>query len=246
MVDIYVGPESTHWPLHERLLCYHSPFFASIFYDKKANTRPGQNKSYGLPDEDDLSFELLVGWLYSRSIHPPREEKDVGPLLDLYLLADKFEMEKLCSDIVDVIRDFYHSTSTYPGLRRVQYIYSNTSEDNIMREMMVGSIARYLTLGDSIPIHWANALRKNGQLAVDIIRAIQEWHLESRSVPDARDASADRGGMLKGFSTIEDDQGTSNETAATGTTDESMDQSFAQNDVPGVTAKTEENGEEKE
>lgn len=246
VVDIYVGPDSTHWPLHERLLCYHSPFFASIFYDKKANSRPGQNKSYGLPDEDDLPFELLVGWLYSRSLRQPKEEKDVGPLLDLYLLADKFEMEKLASDVVDVIRDFYHSTSTYPGLRRVQYIYSNTSEDNIMREMMVSSIARYLTLADSIPIHWAKALTKNGQLAVDIIRAIQEWHLESRSVPDARDASADRGRTTKGFSAIENDRGTSHESAATGATEDGMDQSFAQSDVPAAAAQTEENGEEKE
>jgi len=240
MVDIYVGPESTHWPLHERLLCYHSPFFASIFYDKNSNSRPGQNKSYGLPDEDDYPFELLVGWLYSRSMRQPKEEKDLGPLLDLYLLADKFEMEKLASDVVDTVRDFYHSTSTYPGLRRVQYIYSNTSEDNIMREMMVSSVARFLALGDTIPVHWAKALRKNGQLAVDIIRAIQEWHLESRSVPDARDASADRGRTTKGFSTVEEDRGTSIETAQTDATGES---SFAQSDVPTEAAKEEEAGE---
>lgn len=62
-----------------------------------------------------------------------------------------------------------------------------------MREMMVGSVARFLTLSDSIPEHWAKALKKNGQLSVDIIRSIQQWHLEARQVPDARDASVDRG-----------------------------------------------------
>ena len=72
-------------------------------------------------------------------------------------------------------------------------MYANTDEDNVMREMMVGSVARYLTLADSIPEHWAKALKKNGQLSVDIIRSIQEWHLEARQVPDARDASVDRG-----------------------------------------------------
>ena len=70
-----------------------------------------------------------------------------------------------------------------------------------MREMMVGSVARYLTLADKIPSHWEKALRRNGQLAVDIIRSIQEWHLESRSVPDARDASVDRG--RAGFASVE-------------------------------------------
>ena len=230
MVDIYVGPESTHWPLHERLLCYHSPFFSSIFYDKNDKSRPGSNKSYGLPDEDDHPFEILVGWLYSGAIQRPTEEKDIGPLLELYLLADKFEIEKLANDVVDLIRDFYHSTSTYPGLRRVQFIYSNTDEDNQMREMMVSSIARFLALGDKIPNHWAKALRKNGQLAVDIIRAIQEWHLESRSIPDARDASLDRGRTVQGFSAVEGDRGTSLETADTGMGDES----FTSNDIPAV------------
>jgi hypothetical protein len=112
--------------------------------------------------------------------------------LDLYLLADKFQIEKLGEDVVETVRAWYHNNETYPGLRRVQYIYANTSEDNPMREMMVGAVARYLTLSEKIPSHWEKALRKNGQLAVDIIRSIQEWHLEGRSVPDARDVSRER------------------------------------------------------
>lgn len=203
MVEIYVGtPEPTTWTLHEKLLCYHSPFFARIFYDKKANTRPGVIKEYGLENEDDETFQLFVGWLYSRAIKFPSEESEIGHLLDLYLLSEKLEIEKLQNDVVDTVRQFYHSQNSYPGLRRVQYIYANTGDDNTMREMMVGSVARYLTLADSIPAHWDRALRNNGRLAVDIIRSIQEWHLEGRSVPDARDGSVDRGRSLK-FSTVE-------------------------------------------
>ena len=71
-----------------------------------------------------------------------------------------------------------------------------------MREMMVSAVARFLTLSEGIPAHWDRALRKNGQLAVDIIRAIQEWHLESRSVPDAREVSAERGRV--GFSGVDE------------------------------------------
>ncbi|MCJ1340387.1 hypothetical protein MMC09_005681 [Bachmanniomyces sp. S44760] len=190
MVDIYVGPDATHWILHEKLLCHHSPFFASIFYSKNKNS--SSSKEFGMPDLDDQPFELFVGWLYSRALRYPEEEKDIGPLLDLYLLSEKFEIEKLALDVVETVRAFYHNNETYPGLRRVQYVYANTEEDNAMREMMVGSVARYLTLAERIPQHWERALKKNGQLAVDIIRSIQEWHLEGRSVPDARDGSLER------------------------------------------------------
>ena len=105
---------------------------------------------------------------------------------------------------METVRAFYHNNETYPGLRRVQYVYANTSEDNQMREMMVSSVARYLTLSDTIPAHWENALKKNGQLSVDIIRSIQQWHLEGRSVPDARDVSQDRGREKTGFSAVEE------------------------------------------
>ncbi|MCJ1292773.1 hypothetical protein MMC34_004326 [Xylographa carneopallida] len=204
LVDIYVGPDSTHWILHEKLLCYYSPFFAHTFYgkDKKASS----TKAFGIPDIEDGPFELFVGWLYSRALRYPDSENDIGPLLDLYLLSTRFEMEALGADVVETVRAWYHNNETYPGLRRVQYIYSNTDEDNPMREMMVGAVARYLTLSERIPPHWDKALRKNGQLAVDIIRSIQEWHLEGRSVPDARDVSLERGraeGKV-GFSTVMD------------------------------------------
>jgi len=205
LVDIYVGPESTHWTLHERLLCHYSPFFTSIFYadDKKEEKKSRGHKSYGLPDEDDYPFELLVGWLYAKTIRAPKTEKDIGPLLGLYLLAEKFEMEQLGLDVVELVRQFYHETSTYPGLRRVQYIYAETDEDNEMREMMVSAIARQLTTSDKIPEHWAKALQRNGQLAVDIIRSIQQWHIEERSIPDVREGSQSRGRNVNGFSAIE-------------------------------------------
>ena len=146
-----------------------------------------------------------MGWLYAKSIRPPKTEKEIGPLLELYLLSEKFEMKNLGLDVVDAVREFYHTSSTYPGLRRVQFIYAETDEDNEMREMMVSSIARQLTTGDKIPAHWASALKRNGQLAVDIIRSIQQWHIEERSIPDVRDGSQSRGRRANGgiFSAVE-------------------------------------------
>ncbi|QIX01752.1 hypothetical protein AMS68_007269 [Peltaster fructicola] len=183
MVDIYVGSENTHWILHEKLLCYRSHFFSKVFYNKEGR----KNSSFGLPEEDDRSFKLFVGWLYSESVPHATEEKELGPLLDLYLMGEKWEIKKLVVDVLDVVRKYYHDTDTWPGLRRVQYIYSNTDVESPMRQLVVSCVARMLVLGDGIPAHWDGALKRNGQLAVDIIMAVQRWKLSGGTVPDARD-----------------------------------------------------------
>jgi hypothetical protein len=186
MVDIYVGEENTHWILHEKLLCHHSPFFRKIFYAKGSNTQ-----SYGLPEDDDSAFKTLVGWLYSSSLPVPREESDLGVLFDLYLMAEKFQIPNLIADVLQVVREWYKFSDSYPGLRRVQYIYANTENGSPMRHMLVHSIARMMVLEKGLPAHWDKALRKNGQLAVDIIRAIQDWRLDESVVPDSREDPAE-------------------------------------------------------
>jgi hypothetical protein len=186
MVDLYVGPENTHWILHEKLLCYHSPFFRRVFYSKT-----NKSQTFGLPDDEDAPFKTFVGWLYSSSLPVPREEADLGILFDLYLMAEKFEIPSLIQDVLQVVREWYKFSDTHPGLRRVQYIYANTEDGSPMRHMLVHSVARLMVTGEGIPQHWDKALRKNGQLAVDIIKAIQDWKLDESVVPDARDDPAD-------------------------------------------------------
>ncbi len=185
MVDIYVGPENTHWILHEKLLCHHSPYFRKVFYSK--TSEHSKTQTFGLPDEEDAPFKTFVGWLYSTSLPVPREEADLGVCFDLYLMAEKFEIPALVADVLQVVREWYKYSDTYPGLRRVQYIYANTEEGSPMRHMLVHSVARLMVLEKGIPAHWDKALRKNGQLAVDIIHAIQDWRLEDDLVPDARE-----------------------------------------------------------
>jgi len=188
MVDIYVGTDNTHWVLHEKLLCSRSKFFSKIFWDNQKFTRSQHsgNKSFGFPEEDDEPFRMFVGWLYSDHVPVPEEEDDLGNLFDLYLMGEKWAIADLVRDVLDTVRKWYRISNTYPGLRRVQYIYANTDAESPMRQLLVNSVARMLLLNDGIPAHWDKALRKNGQLAVDIIQAIQNWRIDDSNVPDAR------------------------------------------------------------
>jgi len=191
MVDIYVGPENTHWILHEKLLCARSKFFNKIFYTKYNKTHGGGNKTFGLPDEEDEPFRLFVGWLYSSRVPAPDEEKELGTLFDLYLMGEKWQIAGLVKDVLDAVRKFYSYSHSFPGLRRVQYVYANTDEDSPMRQLLVSSVARMMVLGEGMPSHWEKALKKNGQLAVDIIRAVQAWEIDPENVPDAREEASE-------------------------------------------------------
>lgn len=186
MVDIYVGQENNHWVLHEKLLCYRSKFFRNIFYSKD-----NKNQSFGLPDEEDEPFRLFVGWLYSEAVPTPREEQHLGNLFELYLMGEKWDIPGLVKATLESVRNWYRESDTYPALRRVQYVYANTEQESPMRQLLVGSVARMLVLRDSMPQVWDKALRKNGQLAVDIMIAMQKWHLDRERVPDAREGSVE-------------------------------------------------------
>lgn len=109
-------------------------------------------------------------------------------------MGERWAIPGLVQAALETVRGFYAGTDTYPGLRRVQYVYANTEADSPVRAMMVGAVARMLALRDpkdGMPLHWEKALRRNGQLAVDILLAIQGWRLGELlggegKVPDTR------------------------------------------------------------
>lgn len=104
--------------------------------------------------------------------------------------AEKWEIRDLTLEVLKSVRNWYKESDTYPALRRVQYIYANTDLESPMRQLLISSVARNLVTSNSgMPPQWDKALRKNGQLAVDIIIAMQKWNLEKESIPDPRQDS---------------------------------------------------------
>lgn len=153
------------------------------------------HKTIDLPEEDETAFSLFVPWLYSSRIQPADTESDIGPLLELSLLSSTLKCSNLQSQVLEEIRSFYDRTDTFPGLRRVQYVYEYTCQESPLRALIIGSVARYLVLRqEGIPEHWTKALQRDGRLAVDLLLEIQRWRLDAAEIPDVRrDPEAVRG-----------------------------------------------------
>lgn len=134
---------------------------------------------------------MFVAWLYGGSVPAVKKEEDLNGLLDLYLMGEKWEVRGLVVDVLEQVRRYYHETDSWPGLRRVQYIYANTEGQSPMRQLLTQCVARMLVTGDGIPEHWQRALARNGQLGLDVIWAVQKWGIEKERVPDARQASVE-------------------------------------------------------
>ncbi|KAF2743674.1 hypothetical protein M011DRAFT_480617 [Sporormia fimetaria CBS 119925] len=120
---IHVGTPSTPFTLHSSLLIKNSPYF------RAALTGPFQEsttQTITLPDIHPSTFELLVTYLYTRSISP-LPFKDSKPayytLLHLYILADRLCIESLRNTIVDTIADLADDTNSVltPSDTRILY-----------------------------------------------------------------------------------------------------------------------------
>jgi hypothetical protein len=184
MVDIYIGPSAAHWVLHSKLLSARSAHFRRAI---STASKTAGSTTIRLPDDDEAPFALLVGWLYSGRIPAPAHESDVGALLELHLMGERWGMPRLACAALGAVRAFYRRTDSFPSLRRVQYACACSAEDSELRRLMVGSMARMLVLGEGeVPAHWERALRRDGPMAFDVIRAVREWGLEAESVPDVR------------------------------------------------------------
>ncbi|KAF2755182.1 hypothetical protein EJ05DRAFT_503487 [Pseudovirgaria hyperparasitica] len=224
LVDIYVGPLSTHWILHEKLLCARSLFFRRAFYtshkrtststpsksprsqtpsstthdqDKPPSPPPSTTKTLYLPTDDTTAFQTLTSWLYSATIPHPRSESDLTPLFDLYLMGTKWGMPTLTVQALEAVRSWYADNGTYPSLRRVQYVCAGTEPGDAMRGFVVGCVARGLALGEvgGLPGHWERALRRDGGLGVEVLLCVRGWGVKGVDVPDLRRGD---GGVVKG------------------------------------------------
>ena len=98
-----------------------------------------------LPEEDPVTVECLMQWLYFKSsglikaVCSETSNERYWQLARLNTLADKFDVRLLNNAIIDDLFTLnVASEAVPPQLPVIAYIYENTTEKSSLRELMVG------------------------------------------------------------------------------------------------------------
>lgn len=169
MITIKAGPNGTPFTAHKDLVCKLCPVFRAAFNGPMIE---GETQTYILEDNTPACIRSLVKWFYSSSLDHLeqvafRKLRSPGPgpvgktraiikspkpaedmlLCELYVLADKLLIPRLCNQIINEIEElrfFYKVTPT----KCLEYVYENTAEDSPLRRLMVQQCAFH------VPAEW--------------------------------------------------------------------------------------------
>ena len=142
-VTLVVGEKKTPFHLHMDILCEASSFFKAAFL---GNFKESSEKTMQLTEDDEDTFELFVNWLYGQRYEMLPEVKrdgdEVGvkerflPAFRLYVLADKFEVFKLKSLIIEALFAGLAVAKWCPSEASVAYAYEHTTQCSGLRKIL--------------------------------------------------------------------------------------------------------------
>ena len=168
-----------------------SPTLEKMCETKKAR----EDSSIALPDDDPRTFEYVVGFLYFHCISPPRGRDRFcnRQLMEIYAMADKYDVEGLKAVCLDV---FDRDISADQLFRSVTVVYNAGADDTNFRTFFKDQVVTTLekTLGGGnggwqyIPsvADLASWSESGGNFATDLVEALMEVY-STRDVEEGED-----------------------------------------------------------
>lgn len=123
LATIFVGRKRKAFHLHLDLLCDRSTYFKAAFL---GNFKEAGTRELFLPDDNDSAFELFVNWLYGASLSGPSKNEEVPGYLALLALSEKFMLEYLGNQCMDLIRGYYSKSAATVQANDISYVFENT------------------------------------------------------------------------------------------------------------------------
>lgn len=153
-VTLLVGENKAAFHVHLDVLCDASPFFKAAFL---GSFRESSEKTMQLPEDDEDTFELFVGWLYCQRYEllpgvETNDEKDDNKKGDeanvdedderflqafrLFTLADKYEIFKLKNLIIETLFVDGGGETYGPDITSIAYAYGHTTQGSGLRKLL--------------------------------------------------------------------------------------------------------------
>ncbi|KAJ9603702.1 hypothetical protein H2200_011888 [Cladophialophora chaetospira] len=125
LITVTVGKEQTKHMIHESIL-RQCPFFDKCL---SSGMREEHEKSINLPDDDPTAIEVIIEWLYAKTI----DRLQCGNhYIVAYVAADKYCMRELQNSIIDKLCSTPYGDVT-PSF--VSSVWNGTAEGSKLREL---------------------------------------------------------------------------------------------------------------
>ena len=175
MVEIYVGKDSVAYHIHRSILTDYSragPFFKWCLQPGSGVLKEGVENQLMLPDVSVQAFNLFIMWAYGAKIEHKNDEDEGLPLLQLWVLAERFGMESLMNEAIDAVQKYCETNS--PGQEALRYVVDHTAElkESPLREFVFQALVWdnvAIQLNDDIVNSWIKA---GGEVALELYKVL--------------------------------------------------------------------------
>ena len=181
MVDVFVGAERKKYHLHRDLLCERSKFFKASFI---GSFKDAEAEEMALPEDNVVSFELLVGWLYGGSLISIPSEYELPAYVDLISLAQKLCLEQLQNETMDHILIFYRTSSQKVAAHTIRSIYENTSAGDRLRILTIRCASWTAVYNETFFFapDDKDLIKGGGEIAIDFTSMLARYYIHTKGI----------------------------------------------------------------
>ncbi|EXJ94638.1 hypothetical protein A1O1_03034 [Capronia coronata CBS 617.96] len=145
IITILVGRKKCKYTAHKILLQLRSPFFARCL---AVGMKEALTSMVELPEDHVQAFDLFITWIYHGKVRSIEKEKDddtkhgskqLLPLVQAWVLADKFDMEVWQNKVIDALAKWWNEVPVYPAT--INWVVSNVDEASMLFKMVMDQFA---------------------------------------------------------------------------------------------------------
>ena len=169
LVRFVVGAERKEYFVHQHL-CHNSKSLPTILGQ---DTKGDPQTPVTLLDTNSRVFKMFISWFYSRSVPECNTREDWIIFAELYVMAEKHDVEELMNKTMDRLRLLQYDDAHLEAAE-IRYVYEKTGENSRLRRLVSEVIvACAIAEGTMLePYNYPYQLESYPELVVDLLKAV--------------------------------------------------------------------------